>query len=89
MKLNVSQVSKITGKSSFTVMYVGKSKDLEDYFDITREARGDNKKAQPVKEIKPEDFNNSNSIITLLRAIEHNQQKMIALMEQKKNWFGR
>lgn len=76
--LKTKQIVEITGKSSGTVSTVNRSENLKDYFGIMRKY-AKQKGTQPVevKSPKPEDFDNHNSTITLLRAIEHNQSSLL------------
>lgn len=89
--LSRGQIVKASKASYYVVMLFEKCKKFEDYKEVARNywASQPKVKKEVLPEVKPLSgkFDEHNSIITLLRAIEHNQQEMIAIMQQKRSWF--
>ena len=88
-KLTAQQIADISKKSVGTIATIKRSKDYEDYFAINRAYwKKESKPLQEIQTPKPtSDFDKHNSIVTLLRAIEHDLAELIEVTKtSKKGW---
>lgn len=85
-KLKVRQVMLAVDRSINTVTFCFKAETLEEYFEIVRAALKP-KKTKEVVDLNfaptPEEMDKHNSVITLLRAIEHNTAQSLAVQQEQ------
>jgi hypothetical protein len=91
-KLTPSQIHKVTGRSWNVIWLVKKTDSLDGYFEevhqMTERRKANAEQARPpepekkvLSEPTPKTFDETNTIVAVLKAIEYNQQQMLALMK--------
>ena len=93
--VNGSQISKLLERSSSMVYTIGQSKDFNDYKEMTRQRWMKHKSnGEAKKPTKAADFNDNNTIVSVLKAVEHQQQitnqnleRLQAILSRKKVLF--